>query len=510
MRRHCVWQAGDVSIGVLQDQGRAAFVPKAAFSLGHNPLYRAVVALRFPGEVELRLVDPAGKSVAQRGVPLRRGDWSIARLRHEVSAVLDERAGDWALLGRAGIVSRRGSYQADQADGSIDGHALELRLLDGYWRPHAVLVGDDTSVLQCGVLPGCVLEARWVDGAQRRGQRLRQAKELEERLQQQAVDAVSVPQEAKEEVDVEMQEAKRVVPAEAAPLAAFSGLVTADGAEGVYEGEDENPLFAFPDANTAAKQFYVKTLTGHVFSFPWAGSATIGQVREATTLELRKLQPRARYLPAELRLIFAGKQLGGGDDENRTLSDDGVASSDTIHLVLRSRKATAPSAERDARLVSGHIVLKESSPACLRELRDAASVKRMEEEEAAARKRRRVYTPYEKRHLAFQRGTMLVQLPMLNARPLLDSSFVRRNGKLVNSGGTLYAAPALTGVPEPSVELQPATDGGALAAWAGEDEGSLKARCPWLTLPQQVRYPLGVRLGRRASLFDTASKARGG
>lgn len=73
-------------------------------------------------------------------------------------------------------------------------------------------------------------------------------------------------------------------------------------------------------------QIFVKTLSGKTLSMKVQGTDTIQKLKEM-------INDREGVPVDQQRLIFQGKQL----DDNKTLTDYGVQSENTIHLVLRLR-----------------------------------------------------------------------------------------------------------------------------------------------------------------------------
>jgi ubiquitin len=81
-------------------------------------------------------------------------------------------------------------------------------------------------------------------------------------------------------------------------------------------------------------QIFVKTLTGKTITLDVTPDDSIDAVKA-------KIQEVEGIDPAQMRLIFSGKQLLGKDDgdggQNFMLKDYGVQADSVIHLVLRLR-----------------------------------------------------------------------------------------------------------------------------------------------------------------------------
>ena len=83
-------------------------------------------------------------------------------------------------------------------------------------------------------------------------------------------------------------------------------------------------LFAFPMAADAMR-VYVKNLHGVTVTLEVEPKTTIAEVK-------KQIQDKQGWLPENMRLLYAGKQL----DDGRTLADYNIQQECTIHICMQA------------------------------------------------------------------------------------------------------------------------------------------------------------------------------
>ena len=130
---------------------------------------------------------------------------------------------------------------------------------------------------------------------------------------------------------------RRVAPADSQPISAFETREDEDDSrdEAGVAGPDlivqlhlplEAELLFYPAHRGVMMQIFVKTLTGNTVTVDMEPFETLKNMKQ-------KIQNKVGIPPDQQRLIFAGEQL----EDSRTLSDYGIVSESTIHMVLRLR-----------------------------------------------------------------------------------------------------------------------------------------------------------------------------